>query len=243
MGLLLKQSIYIGWEPREARAWSIALSSLTRRLSSFIPTHSLALADVSARGLYRRPHEHRVDGHGSVMWDLISDAPMATEHACARFLVKELAREGWALFMDGDVLVRGDLTRLFASLDPAKALYCVQHHFDPPEGAKMDGQLQTRYARKNWSSVMAINCDHPANAALTVDLVNTVPGRDLHRFCWLADADIGALPATYNFLVGHTTGVEDPVVVHFTAGLPDMPGYADLPFADEWRAEGARADA
>lgn len=233
MGHPLKRSIFVGWDPREQAAYGVAVRSLSRWLTDPIPIHGLLLADMVDRGLYTRPTER---GEGR-LWDVISEAPMSTEHAIARFLVKHLAKTGWALFMDGDVLVRGDLAPLFASLDPAKALYCVQHRFDPPEGAKMDGQLQTRYARKNWSSVMAINCDHPANAALTVELINSVPGRDLHRFCWLQDEEIGELSATYNFLVGHTTGVPDPVVVHFTEGLPDMRGYSGQPYADEWRAE------
>ncbi|MBX3482529.1 hypothetical protein [Phenylobacterium sp.] len=232
----MKRTIYIGYDPREAAAYSVAVSSLSRHLSEFIPSHALVLDDVQARGLYRRPTERR-DGR---LWDVISDAPMSTEHACARFLVKHLAKGGWVLFMDGDVLVRGDLAPLFDQFDPAMALYCVKHRYDPPAVGKMDGQVQTRYARKNWSSVMAINCDHPANRALSLDLINTAPGRDLHRLCWLPDELIGELSPAYNHLVGHNDGALDPLVVHFTEGLPDMPGYEDCAFAEEWRAERRR---
>lgn len=233
----MKRTIYVGWDPREAVAWSVATNSIVRHLSQPIPVHPLILDEVRERHLYTRPFERRGAGQGAQLWDVISEAPMATEHACARFLVPHLAREGWALFLDGDVLVRGDLAELFDALDPAKAVMCVQHDFAPPAGVKMDGQLQTRYARKNWSSVLAFNCDHPANRALTLDLVNAVPGRDLHRFCWLADELIGALDPTWNFLVGHTAGVADPKVVHFTDGLPNMAGYESVAFAEEWRAE------
>lgn len=229
----MKKSIYVGWDPRESVAWSVAMSSLARTLSESIPAHALVLTDLIERGLYTRPMDRR-DGR---MWDVISDAPMATEHACARFLTPHLAKEGWALFMDGDVLVRGDLAPLFDSLDPSKAIYCVKHQHAPPAGPKMDGQLQTAYARKNWSSVMVFNCDHPANKALTVDLVNAVPGRDLHAMCWLEDDLIGELPPKYNHLVGHTVGGHDPVIVHFTEGLPNMAGYERVDYADEWRAE------
>jgi lipopolysaccharide biosynthesis glycosyltransferase len=228
-----EQSIYVGWDAREADAYAVAVNSVNRRLSRFIPTHGLVLEDMKTRGLYRRPTERR-DGR---LWDVISDAPMATEHACARFLVPHLAKRGWALFMDGDMLALADFAELFDSLDPAKALYCVQHRHEPPEGVKMDGQLQTRYARKNWSSLMVFNCDHPANAALTVELVNTIPGRELHRFCWLPDELIGALDPAWNFLVGHTDPSIEPKVLHFTDGVPDMPGYENAPFADVWWAE------
>jgi lipopolysaccharide biosynthesis glycosyltransferase len=171
------------------------------------------------------------------MWDVISDAPMSTQHACARFWVPMLAKTGWALFCDGDVMFRGNVMRLFEQLDPAKAVYCVQHRHQPAPGVKMDGQSQTQYARKNWSSVVAFNCDHPANKALTLAVLNNTPGRDLHRFFWLADCDIGELDPAWNHLVGHTDPSLSATVVHFTSGTPDMDGYADVKYADEWRAE------
>jgi hypothetical protein len=232
----VKRTILIGYDPREQEAFSIAMSSAGRHLSQFIPIHGLHLGALIDKGLYRRPMEWR-DGR---MWDVISDAPMSTEHANARFLAPHLAREGWVLFMDGDVLVRRDLCELFDGLDAAKAIYCVHHRHEPDQAVKMDGQVQTRYARKNWTSVMAINCDHPANQALTLDLINTAPGRDLHRLCWLRDEEIGELGPEWNFLVGHTPSSVVPKVVHFTEGTPDMPGYEVQPFADEWRAERRR---
>lgn len=234
----MKRSIYVGWDPREADAFAVAMSSIARRLSAPIPLHSLVLAVLESQGLYRRPTQWR-PGPASrpVMWDIISDAPMSTEHANARFLVPHLAKEGWALFLDGDMLVRSDLAEVFEGLDPAKAVYCVQHRQTPSGSVKMDGQVQAAYARKNWSSFCIFNADHPANRALTVDLVNSAPGRELHRFCWLADDLIGALDPTWNVLVGP----EEPKVAHFTHGLPDMAGYEDVPFAAEWREELAAA--
>ncbi|MDP3495664.1 MAG: hypothetical protein Q8R82_21365 [Hyphomonadaceae bacterium] len=236
----MDRQIFIGWDPREAAAYAVARSSLQRHLSQPIPVRGLVLETLVNAGLYSRPLVMRRIGDRTVMWDVLSGAPMATEHANARFLVPLLARSGWALFMDGDMLVRGDLAPLFDSLDPAKTLYCVQHRHEPDVGMKMDGQVQTRYARKNWSSFMVINCDHPANVALTLELINTAPGRDLHRLCWLDDADIGELGAEWNFLVGHSDPAIEPKVVHFTDGVPDMPGYESVAYADEWRAERRR---
>jgi hypothetical protein len=235
---VLGQSIWIGWDPREAAAFAVARTSCRRHLTRPIPVFGLVLDELKTRGLYRRPIEYRASAADRpIMWDTISDAPMSTQHANARFLVPHLAGSGWALFMDGDMLVRGNLARVFESLDPAKAVYCVQHRHEPEPGTKMDGQAQTRYARKNWSSFVIFNCDHVANRALTLDVVNNTPGRDLHRFFWLADCDIGELDQSYNFLVGHTDPSIDPHVVHFTDGVPDMLGYENVPYADEWRAE------
>jgi hypothetical protein len=127
---------------------------------------------------------------------------------------------------------------LFRLCDPAKAVMVVKHNHQPIDGStKMDGQIQTSYPRKNWSSVCAFNCDHPANRALTFDMVNTAQGRDLHRFTWLQDNEIGELPAQWNWLVGHSDPAVDPSLVHFTDGIPTMPGYENCAFADEWRRE------
>lgn len=233
-------TIWIGWEPREVAAFAVARHSIKQRLSRAIPVNALVLADLQKAGLYRRPMERRPVTNGSVMWDVLSDAPMSTEHANSRFLVRFLQTNGWALFMDSDMLVRVDLARLFAELHPRYAVYCVKHVHNPPVGMKMDSQMQVQYARKNWSSFMAINCVHEANAALTLEMINTRPGRDLHRLCWLDDALIGELDPAWNYLVGHSDRGIVPNVVHFTAGTPDMPGFEDCEYADEWYAERRR---
>jgi len=85
--------------------------------------------------------------------------------------------------------------------------------------------------------VMIFNCEHEANQALTLDVVNTARGRDLHAFFWLNDDQIGALPEEWNWLVRHSSKEIEPKLVHFTEGCPDMPGYEKDPFADEWREE------
>jgi lipopolysaccharide biosynthesis glycosyltransferase len=230
-----RRTVWIGFDPREADAFAVARSS-TQLWNPYLPVRGLVLSDLQRRGLYSRPMEVR-DGR---LWDVISEAPMSTEFAISRFLVPHLAQKGWALFMDSDVLVRVNLARLFEQADGSKAVMCVKHHHEPPEGEKMDGQTQTRYARKNWSSVMLFNCDHKANEALTVGMVNKVPGRELHRFYWLEDDLIGELDPEWNYLVGHTEINSEPHIVHFTEGIPRMRGYETQPYAEEWFAELAR---
>jgi hypothetical protein len=231
-------SIWIGFDKREASAFAVARHSIKRHLTRPIPIYGLVLPQLQEKGLYRRPMEWRASAADKpIMWDVISDAPMSTEHANARFLLPFLAKSGWALFVDGDVLARENLVRMFEQLDPRFAVYCVKHEYAPPDRTKMDGQAQTRYARKNWSSFMVMNVEHSSNAALTLEMVNTLPGRDLHRFCWLEDDEIGELGPEWNFLVGYSDPAIEPKLVHFTAGVPDMPGYEKQPYADEWRAE------
>jgi len=225
-------SIWLGFDTREAVAFAVARFTARRRLNMPIPIYGLVLDQLIKDGLYLRPTERR-DGR---LWDVISDAPMSTEFAIARFLTPILAKRGWALFMDSDILVRSDLSRLFAEAEHSgKAVLCVQHNHVPREREKMDGQAQLSYPRKNWSSVMLFNCDHPANKRLTLDLINNAPGRDLHRLCWLDDSEIGALDPRWNWLVGASPGGTDPGVVHFTQGFPLMPGYENQPYAEDWR--------
>lgn len=225
--------VYLGWDGAQMRAWNVAKASLQAHALSPVCAHRVTM--TAMHDLYQRPTSTR-DGR---LWDDISDAPMSTGHAIARFFLPHLpssARVGWALFTDGDVLFRRDVSDLFALADDRFAIQVVQHQHDPVETVKMDGQIQTRYARKNWSSVMLWNLAHQAHDALTLEMLNSVPGRDLHRFCWLDDDLIGPLPAEWNWLVGHSSPLIDPALVHFTDGDPSMPGYEHCPYADEWYA-------
>ncbi len=131
-------------------------------------------------------------------------------------------------------MLRSDVAELFAFADPRFAVQVVKHRHAGDEIFKMDGQIQTAYPRKNWSSVVLWNCDHPANKRLTIQSVNSLAGRDLHAFCWLNEDEIGALPPCWNHLVN--VNKPDPLakLAHFTLGPPSMVG--DCEFADEWRA-------
>jgi hypothetical protein len=84
---------------------------------------------------------------------------------------------------------------------------------------------------------MLFNCEHPSNRALDAELVNMLPGRDLHRFCWLKDEEIGELEPSWNWLCGHSDPEIAPDIVHMTEGGPWFEAYQDVPYADEWRAE------
>ncbi len=121
----------------------------------------------------------------------------------------------------------------------------VPHDHVPKEVKKMDGVAQTRYFRKNWSSLMLFNCAHPSNQRLTPEKVNSMPGTWLHGFYWLEEGDIGTLPEEHNWLVGKDKPISPTthyrrstkiMAVHMTEGGPWFPGYEKMPYADEWRA-------
>ena len=157
-----------------------------------------------------------------------------------RFLTPALARfTGWALFCDCDFLWLGDIAGLLPHTQSDKAVFCVQHDYVPKEATKMDGAVQTVYPRKNWSSLMLFNCAHPSVRTLTPECVNTRTGAYLHRMQWVADADIGALPVTWNWLEGWNEKPASglPQAVHFTRGGPWFEKWQHVDYGDLWREE------
>jgi len=226
--------VFIGWDPREAIVADVCRHSiLCRTDKNSVAVHEIRLSEMRDRGLYKRRHTKR-DGQ---LWDEISDAPMSTEFAISRFLVPFLATSDWAVFCDCDFLWREDINRLLQLADDKYAVMCVKHHHVPTETQKMDTQAQTKYHRKNWSSMVLWNVRHKANQRLTLDDVNGLPGRDLHRFCWLEDAEIGEVPTEWNWLEGTSDAAIDPKVVHYTRGGPWFEDWKDVAYADLWRSE------
>jgi hypothetical protein len=169
------------------------------------------------------------------------NALSSTEFSFSRFLTPYLSGyQGWSLFMDCDMLARADVAALFGLADDRYAVMVCQHDYTPVDEIKFEGHVQTRYAKKNWSSVMLFN--NARCRALTPDFVNTASGLELHQFKWLAsDDEIGALPLEWNWLVGEYPFNPDARIAHFTRGGPYFPAYAASDYADEWRAAQARA--
>lgn len=234
--------IYVGYSPEEFIPAAIAEDSI-RRTATLADDQSIRLTHISKEtlGLYYSRTTVRTQQHRR--YDVISQAPMSTDHAIARFFIPWLCDyRGWALFVDGDILCRRSVTELFAQVGDCFAVMCVQH---PPllaEGAKKDGTaFQIAYARKNWSSVMLFNCGHEANRALDLDLLNSWPGRDLHAFKWLEDDQLGNLDPSWNYLVNVSPPQANPSIVHFTEGVPLLRGHLFDPFAEEWYRAAALA--
>lgn len=240
---MINKSIWIGYDDRETVAFAIARATI-RRFDSFIPIHGVILKDLVGQGLYTRETRRKINGDGR--FDFVDvpsisedyDGRLSTEHANARFFVPMLAKTGWAIFCDCDVMWKVNPEQVFELRDESKALMVVRHDYEPRESVKMDGQAQTKYPWKNSSSMMLINCDHPAHKRLTLEDLNTRPGRDLHRFYWCEEDEIGVLPPEFNYLVGVSKlpPVIVPKVIHFTRGLPDMAGWENQEYAEEWRS-------
>lgn len=215
--------VFVGYDPREDIAYQVCKHSIQRR-NKDVDVRPLVQKELRDAGWYTRP----------------VDKLASTEFTFTRFLVPELTNfEGWAVFMDCDMILTTDIKELFDQADDSKAVMCVQHDYTPKEGMKMDGQKQTIYPRKNWSSVVLFNCSHPSNKVLDQDLVNSleINGAYLHRFSWLKDEEIGELDHTWNYLVGVYDDIETPKLIHYTEGGPWFENYRNCEFHRLWKDE------
>jgi hypothetical protein len=222
--------IYIGFDSRAPVVHWVAARSLVNCSPKDYRAEPIVLTEMESRRLLWRPHQLQ----GGQLVDLLSGAPMATEFAISRFLVPFLCRDGWALFTDHDVVFLGDVAELFALADPQFAIMVVKHEMPDTGPLKMGGQVQTRYARKNWSSVMLWNCSHPAHLRLSLGMVNQYPGDLLHQFCWLRDSEIGTLPPQWNWLVNVQQEPDNVKLAHFTLGGPWIAGWQPAPHDQIW---------
>lgn len=229
--------VYIGYDAVEDAAVQVAYGSLMST-ATYGP-HSVTLLkqeDLCARGLYTRPEETR----NGQRFDVRSQAPCSTAFSLTRFLVPIIELRGFALFTDCDMVFREDPTEAMyqaTASQPDKAVWVVKHNHAGTEGTKMCGLAQTQYPRKNWSSVVLWNCEHPANRRLTLDDVNHRPGAWLHRFGWLEDDEIGELDPRWNQLIGvqpNDTIRPDEGILHYTLGGPWFKDWQPQPFDDLW---------
>lgn len=224
--------VYIGYDRAEHEAYEVAKFSLLRHASIPVDVIPLARDRLQAQGILTRP----TDTRGGI-YDIHSNAPASTEFAISRFTVPLLAHSGLALFVDCDMVFCADVAELLSYADQGRAVYVVKHHHEPSTATKMGGAVQTAYNRKNWSSVMLFNCDHPANQRLNLQMLNTWPGRDLHRFGWLHDTEIGELDAGWNWLVGEQPKPPHVKIAHYTLGGPWVAGWQTKDTDELWLRE------
>jgi hypothetical protein len=158
----------------------------------------------------------------------------STEFSFSRFIIPHLMNyQGWALFMDCDMLMKADVSELWRLRDDRYAVQVCKHDYTPKEKTKFLGQTQTAYPKKNWSSVMLMNCKKCTQ--LTPNYVNRASGLELHQYKWLeGDHLIGELPLEWNWLVGEYEHKEDVKNVHYTKGGPWFEEYKNCDYSQDW---------
>jgi lipopolysaccharide biosynthesis glycosyltransferase len=210
--------IFIGFDSKETVAFHTLAQSILSRA-----TQPIALVPVNLLNLtqyYLRPF----------------DARQSNSFSFSRFLVPYLCDfQGYALFMDCDMLVRCDIAELFEKIDASKAVSLVKHDYKSRVDEKYLGTKQYNYPRKNWSSLVLWNCEHEKNKVVTPEFIANQDAATLHRFLWLDEDDIGGLSVAWNWLVGEYENPTDDVkIVHWTLGGPYFNEYRNVDFADEW---------
>jgi len=215
-------NVFIGYDPREAVAFSVLSYSIHARASQPVGVTPLMLSQL--KGLYTR-ERHPLQ---------------STDFSFTRFLVPHLSGyTGWSLFMDCDMLVLDDIAKLWEQRDDRYAVQVVKHNHVPKEDIKFLGAKQTKYEKKNWSSVILFN--NAKCRALTPEYVNTATGLELHQFKWLGNDNlIGELPHRWNHLVGYDAPNPGVSLVHYTIGGPYFEEYKNCEHAEAWRQELAR---
>ena len=206
--------IYIGYDSRHPIASKVCEYSL-RKHSKDLDIELLKLSDLDQ--LYWREYKDQ-----------------STEFTYTRFLVPYLQDyNGWALFCDNDFLFLKDVTKIFKYADDKYAVMCCQHDYTPRAITKMLGKKQIPYKRKNWSSLMLINCGHPSVKKLDLSTVSEQSGKYLHQFEWLKPHEIGSIPRHWNWLVNwyKETDEDKPSALHFTEGGPWI---VDSEYKDLW---------
>ena len=211
--------VCIGFDGREAVAFNVLAYSIHRRSSQPVSIAPLMLSQL--KDVFQR-ERHRLQ---------------STDFSFSRFLTPWMAGyQSWSIFMDCDMLVLDDIAKLWALRDERYAVMVVKHHHVPKEEKKFLDEPQSKYEKKNWSSVMLFN--NPRCRALTPEYVNTASGLELHQFKWLGNDNlIGEIPAKWNHLVGYDAPRKDASLVHYTLGGPYFDTYRDCEYASEWFAE------
>ena len=211
--------IFIGYDGRETVAYNVLAHSIQARATQPVSIAPLMLSQLN--GVFNR-ERHPLQ---------------STDFSFSRFLTPHLSDfSGWSVFMDCDMLVLEDIAKLWALRDDRYAVMVIKHDHVPTEERKFLNEPQSKYQKKNWSSVMLFN--NARCTALTPDYVNTATGLDLHQFKWLGDDGlIGALPNRWNHLVGYDAPRQDAALVHYTLGGPYFDEFRSCEYSKQWFAD------
>jgi hypothetical protein len=210
---------FIGFDQVESVAYHTCAHSIQKRASKPVAIAPIMLSQL--QDIYYRNRDPR----------------QSNEFSFSRFLVPYLCDfKGYAIFMDSDMILTTDIHEILQDIDPEAAVSVVKHEYQPSTDTKYLGNNQTRYEKKNWSSVMVFNC--AKCKMLTPAYVNNASGLELHQFKWLESDDlIGSLDKEWNHLVGELPENPNAKLIHYTIALPLWPEYMDCEYADEWWRE------
>jgi len=209
-------NVFIGYDSKEKIAYHVLSESILRNSTKPVSITPIALNNIKDDFVRER------------------GALSSTEFSFSRFLVPYMMNyQGWALFMDCDMLMEADITELWRLRDDKYAVQVCKHDYTPKNKTKFLNQVQTTYPKKNWSSFMLMNCKKCTQ--LTPNYVNRASGLELHQFKWLESEElIGDLPLEWNWLADEYEYKKDIKNVHFTQGGPWFEEYSNCQYSQNW---------
>jgi lipopolysaccharide biosynthesis glycosyltransferase len=210
--------IFIGYDPREAIVFHVCVNSIIRHSTTPVQIIPLALS------LFQDYKETHTDGSNAFIY--------------SRFLVPYLSNWlGHAIYIDGDMVVKSDITKLWHMRNFLMDIQVVKHDYKTRMPVKYLGSKNEDYPRKNWSSVIIWNCESHPNRCLTPEYIMKSTGSHLHRFEWLQDDRIGSIPIEWNWLPDEFGPNPNAKLLHYTLGAPCFKEFADTDMAEDWHNE------
>lgn len=183
--------VFIGFDERQPLSANVLSHSITRRSTTPV---SIGMLKLSTLPLTREG---------------------LTQFTFSRYLVPWLCNyEGWALFLDSDMLMLGDVTELFQLAQDQYSVMVVKNK-----------------QRFEWPSLMLFNC--PKCRILTPNYVQDYPSPQ--DFNW-ANGQVGELPSEFN----HCVGYDEPApakLAHYTQGVPIWFETSESEYSKEWLDE------
>ena len=208
-------NIIVGYDERESVAYHTCVESLISNSSSIINVLPLCLKHMSK---YKETH---LDG--------------SNEFIYSRFLSPYLMNfKGWVIYLDGDMVCLDDIAKLWSLKENKYAIQVVKHNYKTKVKKKYFGNVNENYPRKNWSSVILWNCEHPSNKVLQPDFVSSKTGAFLHRFHWLKDKEIGAIKDEWNWLAIEYDDNQKAKLIHYTLGTPCFKDFSETSMSEHW---------
>ncbi len=207
--------VFIGYDEGEKIAYHILAESIRRNSSQPVSITPLCLSNIPEFTREKQDNQ-------------------STDFAFSRFMIPSLRKyQGYSIFMDCDMMFRGDIAELWNMRNYIYSVMCCKHDYVPKQGIKFRGAKNEPFPKKNWSSLMMFN--NSLCHTLTPDYVNYATGLELHQFKWLPNDDaIGKIPLEWNWLVGEYDYNTDAKNVHWTLGGPYFKDYQDSDYSQEW---------
>lgn len=214
--------VFIGFDQKEEIAFHVLSSSIHRYSSKPVSITPIRLSQI--KDIFNRK----------------SNKLESTEFSFSRFLVPYLSEyEGYSIFMDCDMLFLDDISKLWDIKDDKYAVMATKHDYTPKSDKKFLGNVQSKYEKKNWSSMMIFN--NAKCKALSSEYVNSASGLELHQFKWLKnDGLIGDIPLKWNYLVDECNKGEDEnkdsiCNLHYTLGGAYFAEYENSSYSKIWK--------